>query len=63
MPELKECPFCGGKGQVYKILKPNGTAWRAGCGARVDCCLLLDEFNSAEDAAKVWNRRVNDDKS
>lgn len=62
MLELKPCPFCGGKPKIYNIYKNYADAdtrkvWKVMCGARVDCCALLNDFDTPEEAADAWNRR------
>jgi Lar family restriction alleviation protein len=66
MLELKPCPFCGGKPKVYDIYKKHVDAdtrkvWKVMCGARVDCCALLNDFDTPEEAADAWNRRPKND--
>ena len=65
MPELKPCPFCGKPVQmfynsmdnVFKIYHKNGDD-------EMDCCviepIMFDAVSLAE-AAKMWNRRLDDD--
>ena len=52
--EIKQCPFCGGKSEVYR----RGSAivrWYAMC---TSCNSLSDEdYMCAEDAADAWNQR------
>ena len=67
MEQLKVCPFCGGQPKIYDILRqyvddgpgtPPCKVWRVMCGARVDCCAILNDFASPQDAIAAWNRRV-----
>lgn len=65
MDKLKPCPFCGKPvsmvynsfDNAYKFYHKSGTD-------AVACCVLepivLDGFPSLAEAAKAWNRRVND---
>ena len=55
--ELKPCPFCGGAGMVYSIYARGKKVYKAMCGARVDCCCLLNDWDSPEEAVLVWNKR------
>ena len=57
MAELKPCPFCG------------GTARMAKRGEKVlpwvycsDCLAETRDYDSVEEAAEAWNRRVGDGK-
>ena len=56
--KLIPCPFCGGPGKVYSHYRGRDLVWRAMCGARVDCCLLMNYFKTAAEAAAAWNRRA-----
>lgn len=42
---------------MYTLQKYGRTVWRVMCGVRVDCCLLMNEFDSEEEAVRVWNSR------
>ncbi len=61
MTEPKPCPFCGGKAKLYPLERYGRTVWKVMCGARVDCCFLLNDFNTREEAITAWNRRANND--
>lgn len=56
--KLKACPFCGGEAKVYQSMAYGRTVWKVMCGARVDCCLLLNDFDTREEAFNAWNRRA-----
>ena len=69
--KLKPCPFCGGKAKIYTHIKAteykNGVwteykpeVWRVMCDARVDCCALLNKFDTKQEAIEAWNRRANE---
>ena len=51
---LRPCPFCGGKAKVYSISRHT---WRATCNA-LDCCHLMHDWETPEEAIAGWNRRV-----
>ena len=67
-PELKPCPFCGGEPEITEVidrtprnLEPVGFGVKCDqCGiivAKIDCG-VTDWFETDEEAAKAWNRRV-----
>lgn len=67
--ELKPCPFCGGKADIWKKQYPNGyidgvwktrTTWVADCS--VCDCVCSEIFKTKKEAIEAWNRRVEDDK-
>ena len=55
--KARPCPFCGGKAYVYDLWKTGlkHKIWKIMCGARVDCCFILNDFDTPEDAVKAWN--------
>lgn len=73
--ELKRWPFCGGKAELYSMkrdkrkvfgvyhmiaeIRCNGVL---GCTARVSQA-GCDEKKAFENAASIWNRRVDDESS
>ena len=65
-PRLALCPFCKGPGKVYEIVhkfvdvREPVKVWRARCGARENCALLMDYFKTEEDAIAAWNTRAGD---
>ena len=67
MSELKRCPFCGGRPKFYKDTvwyvdtEDYAERWRVVCGARVDCCYLVNDFATEQEAITAWNRRVKDE--
>lgn len=66
--EVKVCPFCGGKPHIHSVYKnyvdmydeEPVLRWKIMCGARVDCCTILNDYASPEDAIKDWNKRYRD---
>jgi Lar family restriction alleviation protein len=53
--ELKPCPFCGGKAEFMRY---SIGSVGAGCKA---CAIMFFVSNGNEnEAARMWNRRVND---
>ncbi|MBR1604450.1 MAG: Lar family restriction alleviation protein [Synergistaceae bacterium] len=50
--KLKHCPFCGG---AAKIGSTTHNFYSVYC---VDCNGQADFFNTKQDAAEAWNRRV-----
>ena len=65
--EIKPCPFCGGRPKFYKVTvwyvdtEDYAERWRVVCGARVDCCYLVNDFATEQEAITAWNRRVKDE--
>lgn len=56
MTELKPCPFCGRKADLYKYAK-NGMFL-----VRCEYCgVETIYFDKEEDATEAWNRRACDD--
>ena len=55
--ELKPCPFCDGLPKFYEIYTNGAKVWKVMCGARVDCCAILNDFDTQEEAAEAWNKR------
>ncbi len=68
MPELKPCPFCGGKGMLRKRTKWGNNnkefEYFVSCGGdHVTCPAYYGgvyKYDSAEAAIAAWNRRAND---
>ena len=58
MSELERCPFCGGPGRIYDIYREGRKFYRAMCGQRVDCCMLLNYWETPDEAATAWNARA-----
>lgn len=54
---LKPCPFCGGEPYFFEIYVRGQKVWKVMCGKRVDCCAILNDYNSQEEAAIAWNNR------
>lgn len=57
MLEARPCPFCGCEAHIYTLLKYGRKVWRVMCGARVNCCILLNDFDSEDEAIHAWNSR------
>ena len=65
MAELKRCPFCGGEAGLlcgdYKSQQKSQEVWIVGCNT--GGCLgrifpVKVRYESREEAAEAWNRRV-----
>ena len=54
---LKPCPFCGGNPSFYQIFSNGRNVWKVMCGKSVDCCAILNEFDTKEQAIDAWNNR------
>lgn len=56
---LSPCPFCGGNPYFYQITVryKDTKVWRVMCGSRVDCCAILNDYDTQEQAADAWNHR------
>lgn len=57
-PELKPCPFCGGKAGLTWI---SGGRWLAGCEATIRDCAITPAtyaYSTKEEAIEEWNRRA-----
>ena len=53
--ELKPCPFCGGKAELWRA-HADRPAWIA-CGG--ECVVLVTrECKTDDEAAAIWNRRT-----
>ena len=62
MEKLKPCPFCGREADCNNtgILDHNGNAlWWVEC----ICGVNTDGYNTQDEAATVWNRRVENDRT
>ena len=53
--ELKACPFCGGKAEIYEAEFEGKTFFTVGCE---NCNITTQGYETEEDAATAWNRRV-----
>ena len=56
MPELKTCPFCGGKAQIKEAFPGSYIVHCVLCE-----CMFASFFKDEDTARAEWNRRVNDD--
>jgi hypothetical protein len=54
MTELRKCPFCGGKAEMYNYCL---NEWYIGCG---ECSCDLGVFDTKAKAIEAWNKRVGD---
>ena len=52
--ELKPCPFCGGKGNIF--FHPYDGYWCAECA--ICPCKIKSFFLTEEDAIEAWNKRI-----
>lgn len=56
MEKLKKCPFCGGEAHIIGGKTEDEVAWVV-C---IQCYAESAVLDSKQDAAKAWNRRVNE---
>ena len=73
--ELKPCPFCGGEAELYSMKRDNRKRFGVyHMIAEIRCCGVLgctarvsqagfDEKRAFENAATIWNRRTDDERS
>lgn len=55
-PELKPCPFCGGKAKIDEVsIFCVGSAFRVSC---LRCNTVAHVFPTKERAAEAWNNRT-----
>ena len=54
MTELRKCPFCGGKVEMYNYCF---NEWYIGCR---ECSCDLGVFDTKEEAIEAWNKRVSE---
>ena len=56
MSELKRCPFCGGKADVYRDIL---SSYRVACLKVVECSGgQVRWFESKGEAIEAWNKRA-----
>ena len=61
MEELKPCPFCGAVAKITRIRGPE-RPYVVVC-QKGECLASVGVYSyTREEAAKAWNRRVNNDK-
>ena len=51
---MKDCPFCGGKGQIKSVKTPYSHGW-VGCP---DCKVYINWNYDPSGALKKWDRRT-----
>ena len=54
LPELKSCPFCGGKANAFIC----GSIFGVECES---CGTSSDGFDTKQEAVEAWNRRADDE--
>jgi Lar family restriction alleviation protein len=58
-PDLKPCPFCGGKASLFRFKQPDGSiTYEVDCendGCECSACTAMHD--TPEEAAAVWNKR------
>lgn len=60
MPEIKQCPFCGGEAVLLQSGKHFNKVWfRVVC--KNDCCEQMYQYDNTDEAIEAWNRRANDE--
>ena len=55
IPELKLCPFCGNKANIYIA---GGGIHKIRCENDKNCKVMTDFFNTEKEAIEAWNRRT-----
>lgn len=58
MEELKNCPFCGGKGMWVGISLSNWCVWCEDCLSEVRQKGYSPGFKTKKQAIKAWNTRT-----
>lgn len=62
MDELKDCPFCGGKAELYfPAMMPNAWVICSKCGISTPMQLAFSLEEAKERAIYSWNRRAKDE--
>lgn len=56
--ELKPCPFCGGKAELYASKVADGLRWVT-C---TECYASGEPCDDTESAIRAWNRRAKDER-
>ena len=63
-PELKPCPFCGGKAIIrlrqFDLFQVGAEVVCKKCGCRTDLIAPSIEYAAKDKAISEWNKRVND---
>lgn len=59
MTELKPCPFCGGKAEIFQRIGKRYSEYNVSCG-NVNCNVMPEtgNFDTEQKAIEAWNRRV-----
>ena len=63
MPELKPCPFCGGKAELhhkYELFIGYSYICCTKCGVKTEEVPMSYRDSSDEKATEAWNRRAGD---
>lgn len=63
MPELKPCPFCGGKAKLhhkYEMMTGYSYIYCTRCRTETEKFAQSCSHSSDEKAIEAWNRRVSD---
>ena len=55
--DLKPCPFCGSKAEVYKSILNYPASFTIACTGKT-CCAQLARYNTLEGVVRDWNRRA-----
>lgn len=59
MTEIKPCPFCGGKAEVFQRVKHNGfNTYEIHC---LNCGIGTEESPLEEVTHRYWNRRADNE--
>ena len=64
MDKIRNCPFCGAKAEAVRRynFKDVYEPWKVVANHDDECVFIkmgwMDDYESAEEAIKAWNRRV-----
>lgn len=59
-PELKPCPFCGGRAVILSEETPTFTFYFASC---IRCGIKTPHLTTKRDVFNKWNRRIESEKA